>query len=253
MAEGDWGSGLGGDDGLMCTAGPASQPVGLINTMMQSSNAVAIALLNNAGRVTNEAGGSSGTDSVEWTPTGTASAYSTPADLGLPYSVTPAESMAMTRYGLALDVQARNIGSTVNPVATASFSSGQQSFADCVRENRWDWGNLGPEGDNQRSLDGNIATGVELANSAGNAAAGATGSGISTASHATSWQHYVASKIGQAAQQSQNGRNFGAVQASYSGVGKALGRVSLLPTIFEGYWDLGTILRCGYLDANRSN
>ncbi|MBV8659783.1 MAG: hypothetical protein JO142_18335, partial [Burkholderiales bacterium] len=42
----EWNDGLGGDDGLMCTAGP---PTGLINTMMRAPDSVAVCLMNRAG------------------------------------------------------------------------------------------------------------------------------------------------------------------------------------------------------------
>jgi RHS repeat-associated protein len=101
-------------------------------------------------------------------------------------------------------------------------------YVDCLSQRRWDW-----------SL-----TIVNLANSAGNAAAGTTGTGIGTASHATTWQHSAGSAIGQAAQRAENGRSFGPTQAKWSSAGKMTGRLLLLPTIWEGYWDLGSELYC---------
>lgn len=84
-----------------------------------------------------------------------------------------------------------------------------------------------------------------LENAAGNAAAGATGSGIGTASHATSWAHRVASNYGQSQQIIETGKRTGATQARISGIGKVAGRLLIIPTIWEGYWDIGSIIYCG--------
>jgi RHS repeat-associated protein len=116
---------------------------------------------------------------------------------------------------------------------------------DCVESQRWDWGNLGSQGQEDATDIGNAVTTANLMNSAGNFIAGPTGSGLGTASHATSWQHSVASSAGQAAQQAQNGHNFGPVQAKWSKWGKLAGRLSILPTLIEGYWDLGSMVYCG--------
>jgi hypothetical protein len=51
--------------------------------------------------------------------------------------------------------------------------------------------------------------------------------------HSTSWQHRVGSA---AARATGNIR--------YSQVGRALGRAFLLPTIFEGFYDIGAEARC---------
>ncbi|EPX60313.1 hypothetical protein D187_001800 [Cystobacter fuscus DSM 2262] len=128
-----------------------------------------------------------------------------------------------------------------NPADWPQLPSG---FAECVEERRWDWGQLGPQGANEKTVVGHAGTAGNLANSAGNAAAGATGSGISSASHQTSWQHRVGSNIGQAAQKAENGRRFGPTQARISGYGKAAGRLAILPTIWEGYWDIGSMVYC---------
>jgi len=116
--------------------------------------------------------------------------------------------------------------------------------AKCIESRRWDWGNMGPQGDGPPTLAGNLGTAGNLANSAGNFAAGATGSGIGSVSHATSWQHRAGSAIGQVAQQAQNGRRFGPVQAAVSRYGKVAGRLAIVPTIWEGYWNIGSIAYC---------
>jgi RHS repeat-associated protein len=116
--------------------------------------------------------------------------------------------------------------------------------AKCIESRRWDWGNMGPQGDGPPTLAGDLGTAGNLANSAGNFAAGATGSGVGSASHATSWQHRAGSVIGQVAQQVQNGRRFGSVQAVVSRYGKVAGRLAILPTMWEGYWDIGSIAYC---------
>ena len=118
------------------------------------------------------------------------------------------------------------------------------SVVKCIESRRWDWGNMGPQGDGPPTSAGDLGTAGNLANSAGNFTAGATGSGISSASHATSWQHRVGSVVGQAAQQAQNGRRFGPVQAAVSRYGKVAGRLAILPTMWEGYWDIGSIAYC---------
>ncbi|MCI0551869.1 MAG: RHS repeat-associated core domain-containing protein, partial [Anaerolineae bacterium] len=91
-----------------------------------------------------------------------------------------------------------------------------ECFAQCVQDNRLDWGNL--------------FTTFNIANPTANLLVGPTGrTGIGgTTSHATSWQHKVGSKISPAA----------------SGVGRAIGRYSLVTTVFEGFYDIGTIGRC---------
>ena len=104
---------------------------------------------------------------------------------------------------------------------------------------------MGPAGDDGASTAGNVGTTANLGNSAGNAAAGPTGSGIGTASHATSWPHRVASNIGQAQQVAETGKRTGPTQARTSAIGKAAGRILIIPTIWEGYWDIGSIIYCG--------
>ncbi|HCH0556508.1 TPA: RHS repeat-associated core domain-containing protein [Pseudomonas aeruginosa] len=121
----------------------------------------------------------------------------------------------------------------------------QQSFADCVAENKWDWGKLGPAGKEGTSTAGNATSGAQVANGLGNAAVGYTGSGMSTASHATSWQHAAGSRVGQAAQMAENGRRFGSTQVAWSSAGRFLGRVAVVTTIWEGFYDIGTMGYCG--------
>lgn len=121
-----------------------------------------------------------------------------------------------------------------------------QSFdevADCVRENSWDWGNLGPAGTDP-SAARNIGSAAATGNAAGNLVAGPTGSGISRVTHATSWQHRVASSIGQAMQRVATGRSFGPLQARISTIGKAAGRFAVATTVWEGFYDVGTLSQC---------
>jgi RHS repeat-associated protein len=133
-----------------------------------------------------------------------------------------------------------------NPILLIDPEGLRQSFADCVGENRWDWGKLGPAGKGGASALGNVASSAQVANAAGNAAVGYTGSGMSRASHATSWQHAAGSEIGQAGQRAFNGRSFGPqVQVPWSNAGKFLGRLAIAPTIWEGFYDVGTIVYCG--------
>ncbi len=104
---------------------------------------------------------------------------------------------------------------------------------------------MGSQGITSPTLIGALGTTGNLANSAGNIMAGPTGSGIGTVSHATSWQHRVASNYGQAQQIAANGRRTGPIQARIGTVGKAAGRLAILPTIWEGYWDIGLMVYCG--------
>lgn len=120
-----------------------------------------------------------------------------------------------------------------------------QAFVDCVDAGKWDWGNLGTAGNGGGTAASEAMTAANLANSAANMAAGPTGAGIGTASHATSWQHRLASNYGQAQQIAATGKRTGAIQAKYSAIGKAAGRIAIIPTIWEGYWNIGTIARCG--------
>ena len=122
--------------------------------------------------------------------------------------------------------------------------NGLESMGECVAQNRWGWGKLGPAGPEGTSDVGAVATGGNLANIAGNVAAGPTGVGAGVGSHATSWAHRVGSEIGQAAQLAENGGRFGSTQAAWSTAGKVLGRALILPTIFEGFYDIGTVARC---------
>jgi uncharacterized protein RhaS with RHS repeats len=122
--------------------------------------------------------------------------------------------------------------------------TGLESWSECVANNRWDWGKLGPAGEGGMSDVGTMATGANLANTAGNMMTGATGSGMGVPSHATSWQHRTASQIGQNLQLAENGRRFGSTQAAWSSAGRIVGRALILPAIFEGFYDIGTMGRC---------
>ena len=134
-----------------------------------------------------------------------------------------------------------------NPISLIDLDGLEQSFAGCVGENKWDWGQpfqTGRKGGT--STAGNVASGAHVANAAGNAAVGYTGSGMNTASHATSWQHAAGSEIGQAGQRAYNGRSFGRpIQVPVSAVGRFLGRAALVTTVWEGAYDIGTMIYCG--------
>lgn len=130
-----------------------------------------------------------------------------------------------------------------NPLTWIDEEGLQQSFVECVEEGRWDWGKLGPSGSSGTSTIGNVGSSAQIANTAANIAVGQTGAGIATASHATSWQHVAGLRIGQARQLAVNGRTMGAVQARWSSIGKFAGRVGIVTTIWEGYWDVGTFVR----------
>ena len=82
----------------------------------------------------------------------------------------------------------------------------QVPFPDWVSERRWDWVRLGASGPESTSTTGEVASGARVANAAANSAVGSTGSGISAALHATTWQHAAGSQAGQAMQQAANGR-----------------------------------------------
>ena len=110
MADGDWGGSLGGDNGLMCTAG---QPGGLVNTMMWSPNAVAIALLNNVRNVGGGLGDGSGftlgaAPSIGMATADNAAGASNPAQAignaaaqqNAPAGAAPADGFARYRYML---------------------------------------------------------------------------------------------------------------------------------------------------------
>ncbi|MGL6160752.1 RHS repeat-associated core domain-containing protein, partial [Microbulbifer sp.] len=137
-----------------------------------------------------------------------------------------AESGGVNIYGYVL-------GNPINGVDPY----GLESFASCVDNNKFDWGKIIGSG-------GDAVTGANLANAAGNMAAGRTGSGMGVPSHGTSWQHRTLSGIGQNMQLQENGRRFGSTQARWSNAGRIIGRAAVLPLIFEGYYDIGTIARC---------
>ena len=121
---------------------------------------------------------------------------------------------------------------------------GLEALGDCVAKNRWDWGKFGPAGNDGLSNTGATVTSANLANTTANVAVGRTGAGAGTASHSTSWEHRVGSKIGQSAQFAENGRRFGSTQAAWSSAGKLIGRALIFPLIFDGFYDIGTIGRC---------
>nr|WP_313287178.1 RHS repeat-associated core domain-containing protein [Stenotrophomonas pavanii] len=131
------------------------------------------------------------------------------------------------------------------PIALNDPHGLQATFADCVSERRWDWGKLGASGPESTSTTGEVASGAQVANAAANSAVGSTGSGISAAPHATTWQHAAGSQAGQAMQRAANGRRFGPVQASWSSAGRLLGRVAVVTTVWEGFWDIGSMVYCG--------
>ena len=94
-------------------------------------------------------------------------------------------------------------------------------FAKCVEENRWDWAWL---------------TAFNLGNVAGNIVGGGTGRvGVGgTPPHATSWQHKVGGRLG---------------GPLGSRIGRIVVRAAILPLIFEGSYDIGTIGRCSVVCA----
>jgi hypothetical protein len=118
-------------------------------------------------------------------------------------------------------------------------------FVNCLEAMRWDWGLLGPQGSEAPTLGGSVATAANLANTAGNLAAGPTGPGIGgVPSHATSWQHKLASQLGKAAQRAESGRSTGPTQASLRRVGRLAGRAALVPLLVEGLWDFVALPYC---------
>jgi RHS repeat-associated protein len=121
----------------------------------------------------------------------------------------------------------------------------QATFADSVSERRWDWGKLGASGPEGTSTTGDVTSRAQVANAAANTAVGSTGSGISAAPHATTWQHAAGSQAGQTMQRAANGRRFGPVQASWSSAGRLLGRVAVVTTVWEGFWNIGSVVYCG--------
>lgn len=140
--------------------------------------------------------------------------------------------------GTFIDDQRTSISKPIK-VQEKSFDE----IADCVKSDRWDWGQMGPAGDDISDVGSTASAGI-IANTAGNFLAGPTGSGIANVSHATSWQHAVSARIGQAAQRLSTGRSFGPLQARISSVGKLTGRLAILPTIWEGFYDLTAAGRC---------
>jgi len=91
-------------------------------------------------------------------------------------------------------------------------------FATCVDENKL-------------NIDG--LTAINLINGALNAVTPATGQGFGLASHSTSWQHRIGSLISRACESPTAGR-----------IGKFLGRLAVVATVFEGAYAWGTIGSC---------
>ena len=93
-------------------------------------------------------------------------------------------------------------------------------YAECVEQNSLDWGAM---------------TAFSIGNPIANLLAGDTGrmgfGGLGP--HATSWQHKVGAALTRAT------RN-----PVFSRAGKLLGRASLVPTVLEGSYDIGTMARC---------
>lgn len=116
-------------------------------------------------------------------------------------------------------------------------------FASCINMSRWDWGQMGPAGDGAEDNE-SLGTAANLANISGNLIAGRTGSGMSSATHFTSWPHRLGSYVGRAVQRSVNGRSFGPYQGKVSAVGKYAGRAFIIPTIWEGFYDLSAEAQC---------
>jgi len=106
-----------------------------------------------------------------------------------------------------------------DPLGLEPCCGGFDCFLRCVATYRWDWKWL---------------TGFNLGNAAGNAATGGTGrTGVGgVPPHSTSWQHKVGGALGGAA-----GSRFG----------RAVGRGALIPTIAEGYYDIGVFLACSWI------
>ena len=97
----------------------------------------------------------------------------------------------------------------------------QHCVASCIEENRFDLGK--------------VITTFNIANPLLNAAVGDTGRvGIGgTPPHATTWQHKLGSLIWRSIK-----------NPFFSHVGKIVGRAAIVATVFEGFYDVGTIGRC---------
>ena len=77
-----------------------------------------------------------------------------------------------------------------------------------------------------------------------NALAGETGrTGLGgVPSHATTWQHKAGAAISRV-----TGNPW------FSRVGRFVGRAALIPTVFEGFYDIGTIGRCAVVCSGESS
>jgi RHS repeat-associated protein len=114
-----------------------------------------------------------------------------------------------------LDAGVGNLDECINRwFATGGIrpNMGWGDFAGYLERNRWDWGGGCP---------GAVVTGANLGNAGASTLPGRLRAGISTPPHWTSWQHRVW------------GNAFG----------RALGRLCLAPLVWEGFWDLGVIIR----------
>lgn len=94
-------------------------------------------------------------------------------------------------------------------------------FGRCIEKNRFDLGA--------------VVTAVSVGNPVANKLAGDTGrmgfGGLGR--HPTSWQHKAGASLSRAFK-----------NPTFSRVGKFAGRAALVPTVFEGFYDIGTIGRC---------
>ncbi|OGL47349.1 MAG: hypothetical protein A2W05_00960, partial [Candidatus Schekmanbacteria bacterium RBG_16_38_10] len=123
-----------------------------------------------------------------------------------------------------------SINRDMYPSNSRNRDSGESNgcFAQCVEENRWDWG---------------WVTALTIGNPVANALAGETGrTGFGgVPSHATTWQHKAGAWISRV-----TGNPW------FSRVGRFVGRAALIPTVFEGFYDIGTIDRCAVVCSGES-
>jgi RHS repeat-associated protein len=102
-------------------------------------------------------------------------------------------------------------------------------WAACIEKWRWDWSWVIPS--EVSDIAGKV---FSIGNPLANLLAGGTGrAGLGIAEHATTWQH----KLGRLLTEKTGSRLF-------NKAGKLLGRAALVVTVGEGFWDLGTIMRC---------
>jgi hypothetical protein len=75
----------------------------------------------------------------------------------------------------------------------------------------------------------NVASSFDLLNPLFNRLVGLTPrAGFGIGRHATDWQHKLTKKF----------------LPKYDPIGKSVGRYALVPTVGEGFWDIGTLIRC---------